>query len=70
MDAILALKELASRPKEITALCPSGCGTPLVKQKFADVYDDKMQPVQVSEDLYCSKCRSKWLPEAFPSFLL
>lgn len=69
MDAVLALKERTSEPKEAIALCPNGCGTPLVKQKFVEVYDDKMQPHAISEALFCSKCRTKWLPEVLPSFL-
>ena len=35
MDAILDLKNFSN--KEKTALCPKGCGTPLVKQKFIEV---------------------------------
>src|SRR5665647_339235 len=59
-----ALKDRFERLQEIypdaEALCPSGCGTKLVKHKFIDVLSE---PENAEEDLYCQKCGIRWIAE-------
>lgn len=47
------------------SFCPSGCGTPLVKQKFVDCFDENMEHSlqDAEEDFYCPKCGIRWIPE-------
>ncbi len=49
----------AAEPK-----CPS-CGANLVKQKFLNVFDEGKKPQlqDAEENLYCSKCGTRWIPE-------
>lgn len=60
-------KEVASKEeKEVEApMCPSGCGTKLVKRKFCDVFEEtgEMNLKEIHEELYCETCHMRWLPE-------
>jgi len=58
-------KQQKQDEKALAAMCPSGCGTELVKHKFVNVFDEKgaVSLKDVEEDLYCSKCGIRWIAE-------
>jgi hypothetical protein len=51
------------------SLCPSGCGTELVKRKFVDIFDEnkKAHLQDVEEDFYCPRCQIRWIQELHPN---
>jgi len=51
--------------KKVEALCPNGCGTKLIKQKFVNVFDKNgaISLKDTEENLYCQKCGLRWIPE-------
>lgn len=51
--------------ENIEALCPSGCGTKLIRHTFFDVFELDMEPSlqNAEEDLYCPKCGIRWIAE-------
>ncbi len=59
------LEKLKNLYPNIEALCPSGCGTKLVKHKFVNVFDEKgaVSLKDSEEDLYCPKCGIRWIAE-------
>ena len=46
-------------------MCPSGCGTKLVKHKFFGVTDENgtVNLKDGQENFHCPKCKVRWLPE-------
>jgi hypothetical protein len=54
------LKKLKQIYPDKESLCPSGCGTKLVKHKFVEVLSE---PENTEEDLYCEKCGIRWIAE-------
>jgi len=44
---------------ESVSKCPK-CGGQLETRKFVDSWNERGEPVDVNEDLYCPNCRLRW----------
>jgi predicted RNA-binding Zn-ribbon protein involved in translation (DUF1610 family) len=50
---------------EWAPLCPK-CGAKLEMRKFVDTWDSEGKPHDINENLYCPKCKIRWLDESSP----
>lgn len=67
----MSKKETPSNQPQKIVLCPNGCGTELVTRKFVGVFDENMKPQleDAYENLYCTKCHIRWIPEPHSAIL-
>jgi hypothetical protein len=45
--------------------CPNGCLTPLIRKRFAKVFNKS----KAGESLYCPRCHTRWIPEKHSDIL-